>query len=179
MKPQYIIQAALITIFGAALLIKGPATFKEPKQVWALNKGAAGVFLGQPRYYQHSSRVYFRVNTGPRRGYYYGRPYYHRYPYRGYYYGRSEVYLTVRQDPNSSENITNVHIDNYRVNLRQPSDRGYRGNYTYRLSPGDHSIEWTIEKSRGRKTQYQRQFYVDRYGRPVNITIDGDEFYRN
>lgn len=180
MKTERIIQISLIIITALILLVKGPSNFKEPKEAWALNKGAAGVILGQPRYYQHSSRVYFRVSTGPRRGYYYyNRPYYYNnYPYRRYS-TRSEVFLTVREDPNSKERISDVFIDNYRVNLSPPSERGYRGNFRYRLQPGDHTIEWTVKKSLGRKSQYQRQFYVDGSGRSINLNIDGNEFYRN
>ena len=65
------------------------------------------------------------------------------------------------------------------INLTSPSPRGNRGTYTYRLSPGDHVIEWTVFKAHGGQKTYSRQFYVDSYGRSINIVIDGDEFYRN
>lgn len=174
------IQLCIILFFAGFLLFYGPARPSKQEQSFVINKSAAGIFLGQPRYYEHNSRVYFRFYSSPyRRGYYYyGRPYYHNYPYRYYPY-RAEVYLTVMEDASAGERVESVFIDNYRVNLAPPSPRGNRGTYTYRLRPGDHYIEWTVRKSHDRPQTYTRRFYVDGYRRSANLVIDGDEFYRN
>lgn len=178
MKICRTIQISLLVLIGAVLVFKGPSNFKDSNEVWALNKEATGLFKGQPRYYEHSSRAYFRFYVSPGRRYYYGRPYYY-YNYDRYYNYRSEVYLTVREDPKSGERVRNVHIDNYRVNLNPPSKRGNRGTFTYRLRQGSHLIEWSLEKPHGKVEDFQRQFYVDGNRRSVNLVIDGDEFYRN
>lgn len=179
MKICRIIQTSLLVLIGAVLVFKGPSNFKDSNEVWALNKDAIGLFGGQPRYYEHSSRAYFRFYVSPRRDYYYyGRPYYYYYNDRYYSY-RSEVYLTVREDPKTGERVRDVHIDNYKVNLNPPTQRGSRGTFTYRLSQGNHLIEWSVEGPHGKVQDFQRQFYVDGYGRSVNLVIDGDEFYRN
>jgi len=117
------------------------------------------------------SGVRFRFYVGPR--------YPRRYYYRGYGYYYNQVSINIKEDSSSGERVLDAFIDGYRINLKTPTSSGNRGYYSFRLTPGYHVIEWSVESSRGKVDRYDYRFYVDRYNRYTNILIEGDQIFIN
>ncbi len=117
------------------------------------------------------SGVRFRFYIGPR--------YPRRYYYRGYDYYYNRVSINIRENASAGEKIIDAFIDGYRINLKPPTSSGNRGYYSFRLTPGYHVVEWTVESPDGNVERYDYRFYVDRYNRYINILIEGDQIFIN
>ncbi|MGD2170099.1 MAG: hypothetical protein PVI40_07665 [Chlamydiota bacterium] len=147
-------------------------------------------FLFQEKEYplQAAGKEFFAKSK--RRSYYgrRGRHTYYRYPryyfrfyfspnYRSYGYYYTFVSLNISDDRYIGNRILNVYFDGIRVYLPPASFSGNRGHFSYKVYPGYHTIEWTIEKSNGSIARLSETFYTDRYSQNVNISIEGDNFY--
>ena len=102
--------------------------------------------------------------------------------YRSYYYPHFRSYakryhhlmatVMIREDMKKGQKIIDVMIDGNRVKFE-----GEKKDILYRLTPGNHIIEWVSSKGNNKKF-FKKKFYVDRLEQSVNLLIDGNKFYK-
>lgn len=170
MKIDRIIQVSLIAVIGAFALFAPDLNDSDLEAATIVYRRSYG-YTGGPYYRRHYYPHYYHP---------YIRPYYRTYVYPRVVYkvapSTVNVSITIKNPRSSKEYIQDLYLDGDDIPLPSPDSSGYIGAFNYKLSPGTHTIEWSIKKGWFKTKNYRRNFNVDPKNNNVNIVIDGDSF---
>lgn len=149
MKTSKYIQLGFSMLFATGILINTPSLFRESKNM-SLIADSMDYYNTRPDLYRNRYKPFIR------------RP-----PKVVY---KIEATVNVRQS--SKGQVKNISIDGIR--LEGQGKNGSRQTYTHLVSPGDHTIEWTVVKD-GKSQNYSESFSVDADDQSVKLNIDGSD----